>query len=66
MTCSACLAQQPVADENANSIAHLAGHQRRGHRRVDAAAEAADDPPLAHPGADFVHRLFDEGFHIHA
>ena len=47
------LAQQAVVDEDAGElVAHGPVNQRRRHRRVDAARQAAEHPPVAHLGAD--------------
>ena len=54
-------AQQPVVHEHAGQlIAHRAVRQRRRHRRVDAPAQPADHPPIAHLRANLRHRFADK------
>ena len=51
------LAQQAVVDEDAGQlVADRAVDQRGRHRRVDAAGEGADDPPVADLLADLARR----------
>ena len=53
--------QQPVVHEHAGQlIAHRAVRQRRRHRRVDAPAQPADHPPIAHLRANLRHCLADK------
>jgi hypothetical protein len=53
-----------VVDEDAGqAIADRLVEEERRHRGVDAAAQAAHDPPLAHLPLDRVHRLLHERRH---
>ena len=56
--------QHAVIDEHAGElVADRFMDQHRGHRRIDAAGEAADHPALADLGADLLDRLLAEGAH---
>ena len=58
------LPQQSVVDEDARQpIADRVVHEHRRDRRIDAAAQAADDAPVADLLADARHRLLDERRH---
>ena len=55
------LAQQAVVDEDARHLrADRLQQQRRRHRRIDAAGQAADDAMVADALAQLGHGLFDE------
>ena len=58
------LAHQPGVDVDARElVADGAVHERRGDRRVDAAGERAQHPPVADLGADPRHLLVDHRRH---
>ena len=59
------LPQEPVVDEDADQpVADGAVYQGGGHRRVDAAAQAAQHPGVAHLPANLLHRGGGEMFHV--
>src|SRR5215813_11994947 len=58
------LPQEPIVDENTDqSFFDRLGNQCRGDRRIYAATQGAEHPPVANLFADLLHRSLDEVLH---